>query len=103
LRTSLRFGDVRRLHEDSKHSTRVAFLWRRPNTSGRLWRMNAQTDMTHRLAYPIPEAAHLLGISPRGVYRLIETSELHTVMLGRRRLVPRQELERLVTPQECRA
>jgi excisionase family DNA binding protein len=67
------------------------------------WHMHAQPDMTVRLAYPIPESAHLLGISPRGVYRLIETGELRTVTLGRRRLVPAQELARLVQPLEAPA
>lgn len=65
--------------------------------------MSAQTDMTPRLAYPIPEAAHLLGISPRGVYRLIETAELRTVTLGRRRLVPAEELARITTPEAAAA
>lgn len=59
--------------------------------------MNAQPDMTRRLAYPIPESAHLLGISPRGVYRLIESGDLRTVTLGRRRLVPADELARITT------
>ena len=53
--------------------------------------------MTRRLAYPIPESAHLLGISPRGVYRLIESGDLRTVTLGRRRLVPADELARITT------
>lgn len=71
---------------------------------GMLCCMDANTDIINqRLAYPIPESAHLLGISPRGVYRLIEAGELRTVMLGRRRLVPAQELDRLVRPQGCAA
>lgn len=70
---------------------------------GMVRRMDANTDINERLAYPIPESAHLLGISPRGVYRLIEAGELRTVTLGRRRLVPAQELDRLVRPQECAA
>lgn len=67
------------------------------------WPMNAQTDTTRRLAYPIPESAHLLGISPRGVYRLIESGDLRTVTLGRRRLVPADELVRLTRPAEAAA
>ena len=63
------------------------------------WHMHAQHDMTERLAYPIPESAHLLGISPRGVYRLIESGELRTVKLGKRRLVPANELQRIVQPE----
>ena len=65
--------------------------------------MQTQTDTTRRLAYPIPESAHLLGISPRGVYRLIDAGELRTVTLGRRRLVPADELARLTRPAEVAA
>ena len=65
--------------------------------------MQTQTDTTRRLAYPIAESAHLLGISPRGVYRLIDAGELRTVTLGRRRLVPADELTRITRPAEAAA
>ena len=45
----------------------------------------------------------MLGISRRGLYRLIEDGTLRTVTLGRRRLVPADELERLVRPSEAAA
>ena len=45
----------------------------------------------------------MLGISRRGLYRLIEDGTLRTVTLGRRRLVPARELERLVRPAEAAA
>ena len=67
------------------------------------WHMEANTDTSRRLAYPIHESAHLLGISPRGVYRLIESGDLRTVTLGRRRLVPADELARITRPAEAAA
>lgn len=62
--------------------------------------MSAQTDTTpSRLAYAVPESARMLGISRRGLYRLIEDGTLRTVTLGRRRLVPAAELARLTQPE----
>lgn len=66
--------------------------------------MSAQTDPTPtRLAYAVPESARMLGISRRGLYRLIEDGTLRTVTLGRRRLVPAAELARLTQPREVAA
>ena len=45
----------------------------------------------------------MLGISRRGLYRLIEDGTLRTVTLGRRRLVPAAELARLTQPREVAA
>lgn len=58
--------------------------------------MQTAHDTTRRLAYPIPESAYLLGISARGLYRLIDAGHLRTVKLGRRRLVPADELDRMI-------
>ena len=66
--------------------------------------MSAQTGTTPtRLAYAVPESARMLGISRRGLYRLIEDGTLRTVTLGRRRLVPAAELARLTQPREVAA
>ncbi len=66
--------------------------------------MSAQTDATPtRLAYAVPESARMLGISRRGLYRLIEDGTLRTVTLGRRRLVPAAELARITRPAETAA
>lgn len=66
--------------------------------------MSAQTDTTApRIAYAVPESARMLGISRRGLYRLIEDGTLRTVTLGRRRLVPADELSRLIQPREVAA
>lgn len=48
-----------------------------------------------RLAYSLAEGAAVSGLSQRSLYRLIAAGKLHTVKRGGRRLVPRNELERL--------
>ena len=53
-----------------------------------------------RLAYSLAESEALSGLSRSSLYRLIAAEKLKTVQHGRRRLVPRDELERLCRPQE---
>ena len=48
-----------------------------------------------RLAYSLAESEALSGLSRSSLYRLIDAGTLKTVQHGRRRLVPREELERL--------
>jgi excisionase family DNA binding protein len=47
-------------------------------------------------AVSVEEAARRLGISPRGVARLMASGELPSLRVGRRRLVPSGALERLI-------
>lgn len=61
--------------------------------------MDAQPD-TLRHAYSLDEAARSISLSRRALYNLIDSGELRTIKLGRRRLVPRDELERLCRPAE---
>lgn len=61
--------------------------------------MHASTNTVPRHAYSLDEAAQSLGISRRTVYELMARGQLSTITLGRRRLVPVGELERLVTLQ----
>jgi excisionase family DNA binding protein len=49
-----------------------------------------------RLAVPVDVAADLLSCSRRHLYDLITEGQLVTIKVGRRRLVPRAELERLL-------
>ena len=63
--------------------------------------MNAQSNPTPRTAYSLDEAARSLGLSRRTLYTLMRDGTLRTVTLGRRRLVPARELERLVRPAEA--
>lgn len=49
------------------------------------------------LAYSIPEAArHLGNISRAHIFKLIAAGKLRTVKLGRRTLIPRSEIIRLL-------
>ena len=45
--------------------------------------------------WPIPEAATFLSISERHLHRLIDAGKVKSVRLGRRRLVPDTEVQRL--------
>lgn len=65
--------------------------------------MNARPNTTPRTAYSLDEAARSLGLSRRTLYTLMRDGTLRTVTLGRRRLVPADELERLVRPAEAAA
>lgn len=52
---------------------------------------NAERDL-----YPVPDAAHRLGISEAYVWQLIADGRLGSVKLGQRRLVPRPALEAFI-------
>ncbi|MBX9625634.1 MAG: excisionase family DNA-binding protein [Gemmataceae bacterium] len=45
--------------------------------------------------WPIPEAAAFLTVSPRHLSRLIDAGKVRSVRLGRRRLVPDDEVRRI--------
>ena len=45
--------------------------------------------------WPVPDAAAFLSVSPRHVQRLIDAGKVRSVRLGRRRLVPDDEVRRL--------
>ena len=52
-----------------------------------------------RLAMSTEEAAESLGISRAEIYRMLQRRQLLGIKLGRRRLVPVCELERLIAEQ----
>ena len=52
--------------------------------------------MSERLTYTVEEAGRLLGLSRNSTYEAARTGELPTIRLGRRVLVPRAALERLL-------
>jgi len=56
-----------------------------------------------RLTYSIAEREVLSGLSRSSLYRLIAAGQLKTVQRGRRRLVPRDELERLCRVEQAHA
>jgi excisionase family DNA binding protein len=49
--------------------------------------------MTERLAYRVPEAAQVLGISERSAWKLVREGELQVVRSGKIVLVPRVAIE----------
>jgi excisionase family DNA binding protein len=53
-----------------------------------------------KLALSVGQAAEALGVSRGTIYRLINSGALHSKRLGRRRLVPLAELERLLQTEE---
>ncbi len=53
----------------------------------------ADMDIKERLLYSPEEAAELLGIGRTTLYALIKAGELHTVKIGRRTLLLRDELQ----------
>ena len=55
---------------------------------------------TERIAYSIKEAADALGVSEWMVREGVRTGQIGSVRIGRRILIPRRELERLVNPPE---
>lgn len=50
----------------------------------------------HRLTYTVEEAARLFGISRGLAYELVKSGDLPAVRLGRRLVVPRMVVERLL-------
>ena len=53
-----------------------------------------------KLAYSVEEAARLLGISKTSAYQATQVGELPTVRIGRRLLVPKAALDRLLSGGE---
>lgn len=49
-------------------------------------------DHIQRLAYPVNEAADLLGVSRSQLYELFSTGEVSSVKIGARRLVRHEAL-----------
>ncbi|OWK41280.1 helix-turn-helix domain-containing protein [Fimbriiglobus ruber] len=47
--------------------------------------------------WPIPDAAAFLSISERHMHRLIDAKKVKAVRLGRRRLIPDAEVQRLAS------
>jgi len=50
--------------------------------------------------WPIPDAATFLTISERHLHRLLDAGKVRSLRIGRRRLIPDSEIQRLST-QGC--
>jgi excisionase family DNA binding protein len=51
---------------------------------------------TERLTHTVEEAGQMLGLSRNSAYALAKSGELPTIRLGKRLLVPKAALERLL-------
>jgi excisionase family DNA binding protein len=51
---------------------------------------------TDRLTYTVEEAAQLLGLSRNGAYIAAQRGELPTIRIGKRLLVPKAALDRML-------
>ena len=54
------------------------------------------SDSEPRRTYSVEEAGKILGVCRNSAYALAKSGELPTIRLGRRLLVPRDALERLL-------
>lgn len=52
-----------------------------------------------RLAYSCRELSELLGVSHKAVYDRVKAGEIGSVRLGKRILIPSEEVERLLDPE----
>ena len=57
-------------------------------------------ETNERITLTVEEAARLLGISRAKAYECVRTGEIPSISFGRRRLVPRVALERLLDPRD---
>jgi excisionase family DNA binding protein len=57
-------------------------------------------EINDRLTVTVPEAARLLGVSRMSAYTAVRAGEIPSIRIGRRVLVPRLALERLLNMAE---
>jgi excisionase family DNA binding protein len=53
-------------------------------------------EKTERATLSIPQACHYLGISRPSFYRLLDDKAIGSINVGRRRLVPRREIDKYI-------
>ena len=67
--------------------------------------ISAQAGRPIGAPWPIPEAAKFLAVSSRHLWRLIDAGEIRSIRLGRRVLIPADEISRLAEqgckPNKC--
>ena len=54
-------------------------------------------DLENRLCISVPEAARMLGVSRNFAYELVKQKKLPVVKFGKRLLIPRVALEKVLT------
>jgi excisionase family DNA binding protein len=55
-----------------------------------------QTLSNEKLAFSVNESAEILSIGARTVWRMVEEGTIRAIRLGRRVVIPKSELERLL-------
>ncbi|MDO8363050.1 MAG: excisionase family DNA-binding protein [Actinomycetota bacterium] len=55
-----------------------------------------QTSAVERLAYSPSEACSAIGVGRTFLYSLLDSGQLASIRVGRRRLIPREALDRLL-------
>jgi excisionase family DNA binding protein len=63
----------------------------------------ADAPETPPLAHSVPSAAKRIGTNERAIYTAIASGELRSFKLGKRRLIPDTELQRLVNRKMAEA
>lgn len=53
-------------------------------------------------AYSVQDAAIFLSVSERTVWEMISRGEIDSLTIGKRRLIPRDELERIIAERRSR-
>ena len=53
-----------------------------------------------RMLFDIPETGQELRVGRTTVYELIKTGELRPIRIGKRTLIPREELERFIAERQ---
>jgi excisionase family DNA binding protein len=59
-------------------------------------RHNLAEEKNERATFSIPEACQYLGISRPSFYRLLDDKAIGSINVGRRRLVPRREIDKYI-------
>lgn len=54
------------------------------------------TAALERATYSVPEAAEILGVSPRHLYELIARGDFPAIHLGARRLIPKIAINQII-------
>lgn len=63
----------------------------------------SNTTEIDRLAYSVPDAARMLGISPRAIYNRLANGELRSFRVGPRRLISLDALKDYIRTRESEA
>lgn len=61
------------------------------------------TTAPERATYTVPEAARIIGISPRMLYERIANNDFPAITMGRRRLIPRRIVDELLAGPQLEA